>query len=679
MKDFSEISDRIFDILKGYGYRLKLYNDEGNKVYEPSQARRFFAEPDNFLVSLEDNFRHSNIGLNFSEGMNIDILQKIIKSLKSTASHYNINFNLKKFGHVLSPGDFAYKNVTESKDVTTMWGGIKTSYQRVGTSKIIIKHFESINPTLIGSRARKIKNIFIETKIGEKYRYPYLHLAGARAMARHLSNNGLINDQFGNHIIENSMTRHGLNKFVQNIKHHVDNDQVMQEWYDIAHNKIKHVHETCKNISKVRGYNLVKESLQIDQKTLQNLQEIKNNLATKLNQYEINLDEECVNLVSNILAGVQNMIAEASTDKQDQIEFYRKPNLSTSILAQYKDKSARLAYQISELAASIKNDQIANKLSSIVDQIHQGRKVAFSAEEKQMIQDVMQAAKSYDFSKASGRKSKAVKEQEEFMAWANSFDPTVMFKTKETKEKNKETQIVSERSEEFLWVLAKDVAKFKDHPKMIKRICLGLNEVDTSNLILLIKKNYKKEIAEAVQANIQSLNQPEMASTIVNESDFDQSEYDARAALESAKQNVENAFSIVVSSSPIWKSWYEQNPKLTQEKFTKLAGKTKATAVEEAWFGKPSDYSKQIAAQLDDHQKILTKNLKKVIEDLDIDYDDVVRELSQQEHDQIQPLMRQFEGFKTRLRTDQSVDDNFRNDLIRGINKLAVDMAKIEK
>ena len=55
-----------------------------------------------------------------------------------------------------------------------------------------------------GSRWRHIKNIFIETKLGERFVYPHPHIAGARAMARHLANEGRYNDQTAKAILKMS-------------------------------------------------------------------------------------------------------------------------------------------------------------------------------------------------------------------------------------------------------------------------------------------------------------------------------------------------------------------------------------------------------------------------------------------------------------------------------------------
>jgi hypothetical protein len=78
-----------------------------------------------------------------------------------------------------------------------MYGTHKTSYQRIGNARLAIKHTQPINVESIGGRSQKIGAIYIESPEGERFKYPYRHLAGARAMARHVSEGGNAYDDFG--------------------------------------------------------------------------------------------------------------------------------------------------------------------------------------------------------------------------------------------------------------------------------------------------------------------------------------------------------------------------------------------------------------------------------------------------------------------------------------------------
>ena len=103
----------------------------------------------------------------------------------------------------LDKRDYQYlanKQVQES----TMYGTTKSSYEELDKTKLIIRHKKEITPEQSGARTRHISSLFIENESGERFKYPFAHLAGARAMARHVANSGVPHDDFGKHIISTS-------------------------------------------------------------------------------------------------------------------------------------------------------------------------------------------------------------------------------------------------------------------------------------------------------------------------------------------------------------------------------------------------------------------------------------------------------------------------------------------
>ena len=53
-----------------------------------------------------------------------------------------------------------------------------------------MRHSKPVDEAVRGSRSSHIKALFIENGAGERFQYPHIHLAGARAMARHVSMGG---------------------------------------------------------------------------------------------------------------------------------------------------------------------------------------------------------------------------------------------------------------------------------------------------------------------------------------------------------------------------------------------------------------------------------------------------------------------------------------------------------
>ena len=46
------VADRVFNLLKGYGYEVDTFDKDGETVGDPADAIRFFVETPNLLVTL---------------------------------------------------------------------------------------------------------------------------------------------------------------------------------------------------------------------------------------------------------------------------------------------------------------------------------------------------------------------------------------------------------------------------------------------------------------------------------------------------------------------------------------------------------------------------------------------------------------------------------------------------
>ena len=202
------IGDKIFGILRGNGYRTQMFDKGGSKTMDPHEATRFFAtipssDPNldsfNILVTLHDEDASSHMDIktpNLVNDRDFNTVIKIKDSLQvNVGDKENISVNWYKFDHDIDPREDAVNNIQESRDISKPYGSTKSSYQQIGNSKLIIRHTDPVNEEKKGSRWRHIKNIFIETKMGERFAYPHAHIAGARAMARHLANDGRFGDQ----------------------------------------------------------------------------------------------------------------------------------------------------------------------------------------------------------------------------------------------------------------------------------------------------------------------------------------------------------------------------------------------------------------------------------------------------------------------------------------------------
>ena len=105
-----------------------------------------------------------------------------------------------------------------------------------------------------GARSRQIQSLYIETEEGERFKYPLIHLAGARAMTRHVANSGRPHDDFGQHIIQTSEDIAKLNSFA---RYAANKDQLNDSAGDIIEQtklKLENLRNYVKKLSKQSNY-----------------------------------------------------------------------------------------------------------------------------------------------------------------------------------------------------------------------------------------------------------------------------------------------------------------------------------------------------------------------------------------------------------------------------------------
>ena len=131
-------------------------------------------------------------------------------------------------------------------------GTSKSSFENLNKTKLIIRHKGKVDETVPGARSRQIQSLYIENEEGERFKYPLTHLAGARAMQRHVSNGGRPHDEFGQHIVSTSEDIAKLNSFS---RYASNKDQLNDNAGDI-------IEQTKLKLENLRGYmrNIAKQS-----------------------------------------------------------------------------------------------------------------------------------------------------------------------------------------------------------------------------------------------------------------------------------------------------------------------------------------------------------------------------------------------------------------------------------
>lgn len=210
--DWQNIGRTIHGILGVSGYSpIEMWDEDGTRTNEPKDAVRFIASKESndpalesfdVMIVLHDENNDSHVDLEtptLSDDEDFESTYKLKRNLDTNVKErYGLPVNWSKFSHRIQSKDDSMANIQESKDISKVYGpSLTTSYQKVGESKLIIRHSDPIDEGKKGSRWRKIRAIFIENKLGERFAYPYAHVAGARAMARHCSNDGVPHDTIG--------------------------------------------------------------------------------------------------------------------------------------------------------------------------------------------------------------------------------------------------------------------------------------------------------------------------------------------------------------------------------------------------------------------------------------------------------------------------------------------------
>jgi hypothetical protein len=146
---------------------------------------------------------------------------------------------------------------------STLYGTKTMSYQKLMDTRLIIKHSQAVmDDTQPGARTRHISALFVENQDGERFKYPFIHLAGARAMQRHVANGGLPYDDLGKSIIQMSEEIAQLKSFGNYV---VRNDLMNSDTNGIVERStqaLNDLRETIQKIAKQGHYEAYKESFQ---------------------------------------------------------------------------------------------------------------------------------------------------------------------------------------------------------------------------------------------------------------------------------------------------------------------------------------------------------------------------------------------------------------------------------
>ncbi len=221
-KNLALVAKELFSKLRTAFPEISLKDEESNPTDKPSNARIFdfdyVYEGENLgriTITISDKDEdddgdvdglvviYSNDITNDESNYSKQQFYNFLKELREFAKQKMMNFDTRDIAKSnLEKRDYKFLSksgdgsMTESK----LYGTNKTSFQEFGESKIIVKHSAPINLNSPAGRTQRIESIYIENAEGERFKYPFKHLNGARALAQHICHGGTPYDSVGQHI-----------------------------------------------------------------------------------------------------------------------------------------------------------------------------------------------------------------------------------------------------------------------------------------------------------------------------------------------------------------------------------------------------------------------------------------------------------------------------------------------
>ena len=434
----STTSQDLFNKIRSKFSNLTIGNAEGESTADPKEAVffdfEFSEDADTFgriSVSLADG---ESVKVFYNQGLveKIDEEDKadwfaFLKELKDFAVTHQLGFDVRDITKSnLTKQDYqnlADANKTVNTDAMSeelsritklagvsegLTGTAKRSYEDLDKTRLIIRHSGKVDEEVPGARSRQIQSLYIENEDGERFKYPITHLAGARAMTRHVANGGRPHDEFGEHIIQTSEDIAKLNSFTRYVS---NKDQLNDSAGDIIEQtklKLENLRSYVKNLSKQSHY----ETASKDFKTADDLvldDETANSYKDKFTLK--NLDskvEEALPLIHKIMSEIQATEEQpvAELDKDDKplsdkdakipppvdagpiVQRYltdpenklvlRKDNTADQMLQRtnFTNKNTMLSSILGDIAARMltktpDEDRVANFASNVADEISQ--------------------------------------------------------------------------------------------------------------------------------------------------------------------------------------------------------------------------------------------------------------------------------------------------------------------
>lgn len=197
---------------------------------------------------------------------------KFIRSFRQFAKDRLMNFDVQNIGKSnLDKRDYQFQSKRKEEPVMAqapimenkMYGNARMSYQDLGeNARLVVKHSQPVNLDIAAGRTMHIESIYIENAQGERFKYPFKHLNGARALAEHIKHGGTPYDAIGKHISSLSEELSSLRKFKGFVGRQEQVSEAMGSVTDKVIDRIEQIKETIHKLQRSAYYESFVESFQ---------------------------------------------------------------------------------------------------------------------------------------------------------------------------------------------------------------------------------------------------------------------------------------------------------------------------------------------------------------------------------------------------------------------------------
>jgi hypothetical protein len=277
-KEIESIATALFEKIRSRFSNVTLGDEKAQAEQDPEKARFF-----NFTYTGKDGAKFGSVtislidetslkvyfGQNISADMDREQRQEwyeFLRNLRQFAKRNLLKFdtrdinksnlNLQDVKQQANVDDVSTTDdmpVTESKLYGTP-GRPYNSFANQGKTKILIRHEGKVDEEVRGSRARRIKEIFLETERGERFLLPHTNLHGAYALAEHLNAGGDLRDEFAEHINTMVNEMNAMRHFVRSTKNRQFEDAETTDMTRAAVHHYDRVKRTLRQMRGARGY-----------------------------------------------------------------------------------------------------------------------------------------------------------------------------------------------------------------------------------------------------------------------------------------------------------------------------------------------------------------------------------------------------------------------------------------